>query len=71
MTRHSALLFIFVFLANLASAQMGSVTGVVKDAQTGETLIGANILIEEGRGTDTDFEGKFRVLFPAGLLCGL
>ncbi|NOZ45512.1 MAG: PEGA domain-containing protein, partial [Chlorobi bacterium] len=40
-------------------AQKGVVKGVVKDATLGETLIGANVLIKEGVGTITDFDGNF------------
>lgn len=41
-------------------AQNGSIIGQVKDAKTGETLPGANILIEGTlTGTITDFDGKF------------
>jgi len=37
-------------------------SGVVRDAQTGETLIGASIIIEPSkRGTTTDREGQFRI----------
>jgi len=48
------------------SAQQGSVQGVVKDGSTGETLIGANILAVEGKGTVTDFDGKFMIRLPYG-----
>jgi hypothetical protein len=39
--------------------QTYNVSGTVKDGQTGETLIGANIIYGEGQGTVTDFDGKF------------
>lgn len=47
----------------LASATMlaqTTITGVVKDAQTGETLLGANIKVSgKAVGTTSDFDGKF------------
>ena len=47
----------------LASATMlaqTTVTGLVKDAQTGETLLGANVKVSgKAIGTTTDFDGKF------------
>ena len=47
----------------LASATMlaqTTITGVVKDAQTGETLLGANVKVSgKAIGTTSDFDGKF------------
>ena len=40
--------------------------GIVKDGSTGETLIGANILSTEGKGTVTDYEGRFTISLPYG-----
>ena len=54
-------LFILIILCigTLSYAQ-NKVSGVVKDAQSGETLIGANILIEGTvSGTITDLDGNF------------
>ena len=56
--------FFLVFID--AFTQGGSVQGVVMDEQSGETLIGANILIGEGKGTVTNFEGKFSVSLENG-----
>ena len=54
---------IFFALVMLASASMlaqTTVTGLVKDAQTGETLLGANVKVSgKAIGTTTDFDGKF------------
>ncbi len=37
-----------------------TITGVVKDAKTGETLPGANIKVSrKAVGTNTDFDGEF------------
>jgi len=53
------LAFLVMFIANL-QAQSGNLTGIIKDALTGEPLIGASVLIEETDfGTVTDFEGAY------------
>lgn len=44
-------------------AQVGKITGVVKDASTGEALIGANVLIENTTiGAATNIDGYFVIL---------
>ncbi|GLR15598.1 TonB-dependent receptor [Portibacter lacus] len=41
--------------------------GVISDSQTGETLIGANIVVENtGGGTTTDLDGKFQLSLEPG-----
>jgi iron complex outermembrane receptor protein len=62
-------LFLVSFLSLLASsvyAQDSFLKGVVKDAITGETLIGANVVYAEGKGVITDIDGKYSVQLPAG-----
>lgn len=45
-----------------AFAQSGSITGTVTDAETGQTLPGANILIVElSQGAATNIDGKFEI----------
>lgn len=67
------LVIFLVCLANLAYGQSGSIRGVVKDAASGETIIGANVRLEGtsygvATGMDGDFEfqrlepGKYVVL---------
>lgn len=53
--------FLYFFgMHTSATAQNGSITGQVKDIRSGETLPGANILIDGTlTGTITDFDGKF------------
>jgi iron complex outermembrane receptor protein len=64
---HRIILSVCLLLfSTVTSAQQGSVRGVVKDGSTGETLIGANILVAEGKGTVTDFEGKFMIRLAYG-----
>ncbi len=61
------LMLLIAFTVN-ASAQAGlSVKGVVKDAKTGETLIGVNVLIEgTSTGTVTDINGLYSLDVPSG-----
>ena len=49
-------------------AQSGSLAGTVTDAESGETLPGANVLIVElSRGASTDVDGNFEIRnLPAG-----
>ena len=52
--------FAFVMLASATMLAQTTVTGLVKDAQTGETLLGANVKVSgKAIGTTTDFDGKF------------
>ena len=58
--------FLYVFLAVVLTAtsvhaQKTRVYGVVKDANSGETLISANVLVAEGKGVVTDFDGKYSI----------
>lgn len=60
------LLVAAVLFANFAIAQQ-TITGTVTDAQTGETLIGVNILIVgTSTGTITDFDGNYSLTLPEG-----
>ncbi|MBP9122050.1 MAG: carboxypeptidase-like regulatory domain-containing protein, partial [Ignavibacteriaceae bacterium] len=61
--RHTILCITFLLLSYPLFAQTGKMTGVVKDQKTGETLIGATIIIEGTKlGAKTDFEGYFVIL---------
>ena len=57
----SGFLFLIFMLGNLTlHAQQIQVTGSVKDANTGEALLGVNVIIlGTTQGTVTDFEGKY------------
>lgn len=58
----SVMLAIAVVLANQAAAQTGSVVGLVVDEQSGEPLVGANVLlVGTTLGTNTDLDGTFEV----------
>ena len=54
------LLFVFLAFSSATMVAQTTVNGTVKDADTGETLPGANIKIEnKAVGTTTDFDGNF------------
>lgn len=56
-----------VLFTNFAIAQQ-TVSGTVTDAQTGETLIGVNILVVgTSTGTITDFDGYYSVTLSEGM----
>ncbi len=57
--------FLLVFPA-LSLAQNFPVSGIVKDDQSGETLIGANVLFAEATGTVTDINGQFSLNIAPG-----
>lgn len=49
----------------VSSAQEVLVTGAVTDAQTGEPLIGVNVLVQgRAQGTSTNFDGEFSLAVP-------
>ncbi len=51
-----------------ALAQQGTLTGVLVDAETGEALIGANVVVKgTAIGTATDVDGRYRLQVVAGL----
>jgi TonB-dependent receptor len=59
------LVVFFLLLCGLSAqalAQQGSIAGVVVDSQTGETLIGANVVIEGTlTGATTDLDGFYKI----------
>ncbi len=61
-----SLTFFAVFIPALLFGQR-TISGTVTDAQSGDPLIGANILIEgTSTGTVTDLDGNFTLELPAG-----
>jgi len=49
----------------LLTAQQGSLTGLILDAETGEALIAATVR-SGGNGTITDIEGRYELQLPEG-----
>ncbi|MCB0563718.1 MAG: TonB-dependent receptor [Phaeodactylibacter sp.] len=67
--KHWRILLISAVCLGWASMALGqrTISGGVTDADTGEPLIGANILIiGTSLGTVTDFDGKYELEVPAG-----
>lgn len=57
------LLFLFILHLQIFAGTTGKLTGKVTDAQTGEPLLGANIIIvESSLGAAADAHGKFLIL---------
>ena len=65
---HKILLYIVSLCCSVTSfAQVISVSGHVKDADTGQALPGATILVEgSNNGTTTDFDGNFSITVSKG-----
>lgn len=68
---HRKLLVLFVCLfsltINLLAQEKGRITGVVKDAETSETLIGVSVYVEKlKQGTTTDEKGRYELDLPLG-----
>ena len=58
---------VFVTVSFTGAAQTGTITGVVTDRATGETLPGTNILVEGTTiGTISDENGQYELTVPAG-----
>ncbi|MBL0052774.1 MAG: carboxypeptidase-like regulatory domain-containing protein [Bacteroidetes bacterium] len=56
------LTFFFGFFASILFSQTGSITGVVIDKKTRETLVGASVVITGTiNGAITDFDGKYAI----------
>lgn len=55
-------LFAFLVFSSLAIAQNTTVSGVIKDKKSGETLISASVIVKgTSTGVQTDFDGKFSI----------
>ena len=64
---HSFIIAIILLTATSIFAQNFNVSGVVKDAISGEALIGANVYVADmARGSASDENGKFSISLPAG-----
>lgn len=62
MIRKFCFAFILGIIATILKAETGTITGTVSDKKTGESIIGASVLIENtNTGTVTDMDGKFTI----------
>ena len=67
MYRKSALLLLLFSLFVLSGHSQAVLSGIVRDAQTNETLIGVSVHVEGLKtGTATDGKGKYSINLPAG-----
>ncbi|MBX7183372.1 MAG: TonB-dependent receptor, partial [Bacteroidia bacterium] len=64
----STILFSFILLSTVIQAQVtGVIRGTVKDKNTQETIVGANIIIDgTTNGTTTDIDGNYKIVLPVG-----
>jgi len=56
----------WLFLIGSLSAQTMQITGQVKDGNTDEPLVAANVVVGENRGTFTDADGRFSLRLDPG-----
>ena len=59
-----SILFLFISLNTLYA--QGTIKGLVTDAETNETLIGANVVYSEGKGVVTNYVGAYSINVPNG-----
>jgi iron complex outermembrane receptor protein len=60
MKRYLLILF-FVSFSSLLFSQGGEIKGTIKDAASGETVVGASVLIGDGKGVVTDINGNYSI----------
>lgn len=61
--RNIVCLMAFVCMATVASAQSGRIQGRITESGTGETLIGATVLVQgTSQGASADIDGFYRIL---------
>lgn len=60
------ILLFAVFLNLSIFAQGGEIKGVVKDVATGETVVGASVLVAEGKVAITDINGNYSIKVDSG-----
>ena len=59
------LLFIFSSFSIFAQTS-GEIKGTIKDATTGETVVGASIIVAEGKVAITDINGNYSIAVDSG-----
>jgi hypothetical protein len=60
-------IFLFLLFPILGISQNAKIKGIVKDAITGETIIGASVSISETKGTATDVDGNYSIDVSDGI----
>ncbi|MCK4677111.1 MAG: TonB-dependent receptor [Bacteroidales bacterium] len=64
--KQTILLFLVALVSVNLFAQTGVIKGTVRDINTGETLIGVNVVYAPGKGTVTDIDGKYSLELDYG-----
>jgi TonB-linked SusC/RagA family outer membrane protein len=60
--KNFTMLFLFFLSVSFSYGQEKKITGTITDAQTGESVIGAAVIIKNSSvGASTDFDGKFSI----------
>lgn len=59
-------LFLFLISASVLTNAQTEISGTVKDESSSETLIGATVTYESGKGTVTDIDGHYKLNLPEG-----
>jgi len=60
--KYTVKILFFIILCNFSAFSQQILQGVIKDYESGETLIGANVVLKGTTiGTQTDIDGKFRL----------
>lgn len=67
MAKFYLLLFFFATSTALIAQDKGTIKGTITDSETKETLIGVNIVLDDGMtGTSSDIDGNYTIEVPAG-----
>ncbi|MFN8699407.1 MAG: TonB-dependent receptor [Flavobacteriales bacterium] len=66
MNRQNLFIAILFVCASISTQAQTKVTGVVRDATSGETLPTATIVYGSGQGTSTDLDGKYELILESG-----
>ena len=66
MTKYFTILILTILFPVLLFGQKYMIRGIVTDANSGETLIGATIMFGEGKGVVTDMDGRYFIKVEKG-----
>jgi hypothetical protein len=67
MMKQSALFLVLTLLSSFLYSQNIEVTGIITDADSGEPIPGATVIIlNSNQGVNSDFDGNFNIEVPTG-----
>nr|MBA3971700.1 TonB-dependent receptor [Bacteroidota bacterium] len=66
MKKNCLLLLSFFISFSIFAQSGGEIKGTIKDASTGETVVGASIMVAEGKATTTDINGNYAIKVDSG-----